>query len=267
MKNIFLIVPLLVFFSCSGDNGTGKKSSDDNIVREYYGNGVIKTEISVKDSLREGPTKNYDTEGRLLSEVNYVNNVKEGKVINYYAESGKVSTVFEYHNGVKQGDELYYYENGQPFRVTPYVDGKINGIQKFYYETGELMAEVPYLNNWPGKGIKRYAKDGSPADECPSIVVTKEDHLATANSVLLKFSLSNNSTNVTFYRGKPEQGIYLSDEIPSMATQHGSTQISFNLPKGARVDQNIDVIAHYKDRLGIPCVITTSYRLQIYNSY
>jgi len=267
MKNICLIVPILVFFSCSGDNSSSKKASDDNIVKEFYSNGVIKTEISVKDSLREGPTRNYDTQGRLVSEVNYVNNVKEGKVINYYVESGKVSTVFEYHNGIKQGDEFYYYENGQPFRVTPYVDGKMSGVQKFYYETGEIMAEVPYLDNWPGKGLKRYNKDGSLINDCPTIIIDKEDHLATANSVLLRLSLSNKSTSVTFYRGKLDQGIYLNDKLSVMATQNGVTQISFNLPKGARVDQNIDIVAHYKDRLGIPCVISTTYRLKIFNTF
>jgi antitoxin component YwqK of YwqJK toxin-antitoxin module len=49
------------------DNSSSKKASDDNIVKEFYSNGVIKTEISVKDSLREGPTRNYDTQGRLVS--------------------------------------------------------------------------------------------------------------------------------------------------------------------------------------------------------
>jgi len=268
MKNLLFLVPFLIFFSCSStDSGNRKAGSDENIIREYYGNGTIKTEISVTDSLRNGPTRNYDNEGRLLSEVTYVNNVKEGKVTNYYIPSGKVSSVFEYRAGIKQGDEIWYYENGREYRVTPYVDGKMNGVQKYYYETGELMAEVPYLNNWPGKGLKEYNKDGSIIGGYPTIMITKEDHLTTANSVLLKFYLSNKSSDVTFYRGKLNQGIYLHDDLPSMSTTGGMTQVSFNLPKGAKVDQNIDIVANYKTKYGIPYIVTTTYKLEIYNTY
>jgi antitoxin component YwqK of YwqJK toxin-antitoxin module len=268
MKNSFIVLTALIAFSCSSTDSKNRNAeSDDNIVKEYYGNGILKTEISVKDSLRDGPTKNYDNQGRLLSEVNYINNVKEGTVTNYYAESGKVSSVFEYRAGVKQGDEIWYYENGKEYRITPYVDGKMNGVQKYYYETGELMAEVPYYNNWPGKGLKEYNKDGSLVTGYPTIAISKEDHLANANSVLLKFSLSDKSTDVVFYRGKLYQGIYLSDELSTMATQNGMTQISFNLPKGARVDQNVDIVANYKTKYGIPCILTTTYRLQIYNTF
>ncbi|MBN1158760.1 MAG: toxin-antitoxin system YwqK family antitoxin [Bacteroidales bacterium] len=266
-KTIVLLFASLLVASCSR-TGSGEKAADENgnILREYYGNGTIKTEIEVQDSLRQGITRNFDRDGNLLSTVTYVNNVKNGTVTNYYVPSGSVSSTFEYVDGIKQGDEVWYYESGKDYRVTPYVDGEINGIQKYYYESGQLMAEVPYKNGFPGKGLKEYNEDGSLITDYPDIVVTKEDYLATANSVLLKFSLSNKATKVQFYRGTLNEGIYLHDELHDMATQAGVTQISFNLPKGARVDQQVYVAAGYETRFGNPCVLSTSYNLQIYNT-
>ena len=268
MKEFLVILSaFLLLISCNKSNKSGAGTeSDDNIVKEYYANGVIKTEITVQDSLRHGPTSNYNTEGQLLSVVNYVNNVKEGTVTNYYVPSGNISSTFEYKEGIKQGDEIWYYESGKEYRITPYVDGKMNGIQKYYYEGGQLMAEVPWKDNYPGKGLKEYREDGSLIDDYPTIVVTKEDHLATANSVLLKFTLSNKSSNVKFYRGNPDGEGYLSEDLAEMATQGGMTQILLNLPKGARVDQNVRVSARFETRFGNPFVTNTSYHLQIFNS-
>lgn len=267
MKRIIIIFCIPLFLaSCTGTDKGGRRSgSDDNIVREYFANGKVKTEITVLDSLRHGPTKNYDQEGNLLSIVNYENNVRNGTVTNYYVPSGIVSSTFEYVDGVKQGDEIWFYESGKDYRVTPYVDGKMNGIQKYYYESGALMAEVPYKDNQPGKGLKEYEENGTLITDYPSIVITKEDYLATANSVLLKISLSNKTTDVTYYRGTLVDGTYLSEELKAMAAQSGVAQISFNLPKGARVDQRIQIIANYKTRFGNPYISNTSYNLQIIN--
>ncbi|MBN2480601.1 MAG: hypothetical protein JXB19_02585, partial [Bacteroidales bacterium] len=63
-----------------------------------------------------------------------------------------------------------------------------------------------------------------------------------------------------------DEGIYLHDELHDMATQAGMTQISFNLPKGARVDQQVYVAARSETRFGNPYITNTSYNLQIFNA-
>ncbi len=266
-KLVILLCASLLLISCSKTEKTGKGSdTDETVVREYYQTGELKAEIAVLDSLRHGITKNYDRNGNLLSTVTYENNVRNGKVTNYYVPTDNVYSTFEYVDGVKQGDEIWFYESGKEYRVTPYADGKINGIQKYYYESGQLMAEVPYKNGFPGKGLKEYEEDGTLITDYPTIVVTKEDYLASANSVLLKITLSNNTRDVQYYRGTLDEGIYLSEESNDMATQAGMTQISFNLPRGARVDQRIYIIANYKTRFGNPYITNTSYNLQAYNT-
>lgn len=267
-KPLLLLSALLVLFSCGkADKSETASGSDENVVREYFANGKLKTEISVRDSFRQGPTKNYDAEGHLLSEVNYVDNVKEGITTNYYVPSGNVNSTLVYKAGIKEGDEIWYYESGKEYRVTPYVGGKMNGVQKLYYESGELMAEVPYRDNYPGKGLKEYREDGTLRDDYPTIVITKEDHLATANSVLLRITMSNNSPNVKFYRGTLEDGIYMSDELSEMATQNGVTQLQFNLPRGARLNQDVHIVARYESRASMPYVTDRTYNLQIFNTF
>lgn len=259
---------MLLLISCGkADKSDVAAESDNNIRREYFANGNLKTEISVKDSFRHGPTKNYDSEGHLLSEVNYVDNVKEGITTNYYVPSGNVNSTLEYVAGVKQGNEIWYYESGKEYRVTPYVDGKMNGVQKYYYESGALMAEVPYKDNYPGKGLKEYEEDGTLIDDYPTIVITKEDHLATANSILLKISLSNNSTDVKFYRGRLDEEIYLADDLSEMAIQNGIAQLQYNLPRGAKMDETIRFVARYETRFRIPYITNTTYNLQVFNSF
>jgi len=271
MKKLFYSV--LIFFaaisSCSesGSESGGRRSQTrGNVVREYYSTGVLKTETTVKDSLRHGPTRHYDMNGNLLSEVNYVENVKEGTVTNYYVPSGKPSSTFEYKQGIKQGDELWLYETGEKYRVTPYVDGKINGVQRYYFQSGALMAEVPYRENRVGKGLIELKEDGTPVSTHPRIVIVFEDHLRSANSVILRLSMSNNSRNVQFYRGELEDGIYIHDGLREMAVQEGTAQMSFNLPRSTMIDQKINIVANYKTGYGNQLVLDTVYHLQIYNA-
>ncbi len=271
MYKIFLLLVIsvpLALSSCTKGGKEGRATErDGNIIREYYSTGVLKAEISVKDSFRHGPTKNYDMQGNLLSEVNYVNNVKEGLVTNYYVPSGKVSSTFTYVNGIKQGEEKWFYENGQVYRITPYVDGKMNGIQKYYYENGQLMAEVPYKNNQPGIGLKEYNPDGSLKGNYPTIRVVREDYLLTANSVVLRISLSDNSTEVQFYRGELEDEKYMNDKMSLMAVQSGVAQMSFNLPRGAKINQVIPITANMKTPDGLPYITHLDYSLQVVNSF
>lgn len=263
-----LIAGIMVLcLSCgkTANNSTANEDPDVGIVKEYYPDKTIKTEISVKGNLRHGITKNYDSRGRLLSEVNYENNVRQGIAKNYYAETGTVSTIIEYKDGIKIGNEYYYYESGKEYRVTPYDSGKRNGIQKLYYEDGKLLAEVPFKDDYAGEGLKEYNEDGTLKDNYPEIVIKKEDYLKTANKILLRISLSNKSDNVKFYRGKLKDG-YLHKECRLMASQDGVVQIDYNIPNGAVLRQTIYICCNYKTRYGNPYVMAKTYYLEVINN-
>ena len=269
MKNSLFIVVLLLlfFFSCGKSARKSSESVSDTVVlKEFYSNRTIKSEVSAIGELRQGWTRNYDHEGRLISEVYYVDNVRHGPVRNYYAASGKLNSSFEYKNGIKEGDEIWYYESGQKYRVSPFVNGKIEGIQKLYYENGNLLAEIPYKAGSPGMGLKEYKKDGTLIRDYPRLLITKEDHLRAANKILLFISLSDADNNVKFYKGTLVDGKYLHDKLLSLATQNGVTQLDYNIPPGAAISQKINIVANYKTRLGNPLILGKTYDLQVLNN-
>jgi antitoxin component YwqK of YwqJK toxin-antitoxin module len=269
-NNLFILLTLtLLVFSCGKTDQQGKntekKSKDESVVKEYYSNGKIKTEISAKGQLRQGPTRNYDRNGLLLSEVNYDNNIMDGKATNYYAKSGKINSTFFYKKGIKEGDETWYYESGKPYRVSPYIQGKIEGTQKHYYEDGKLQAEVTYKNGFAGTGLKEYKPDGSLVNDYPIISIRKEDHLKNANKIILIISLSNNKSSVKFYRGALLEGKYLHDKLFNMATQEGKAEMDYNVTPGTMIRQDIVISANYKTPMGNPYVITKRYTVEAAN--
>ena len=269
MKKYIFIVGLfsMFFYSCgktTSDNVTAV--SDTSIVIEKYSDGTIKTEISAIGELRQGWTRNYDQQGRLISEVHYVNNVREGTARNYYAKSGKLNSTLEFKNGIKEGDEIWYFESGQKYRVSPFRNGLIEGMQKLYYENGNIMAEVPYRAGYPGTGLKEYKQDGTLITDYPKLVIQKEDHLADANKILLRISLSNKDTRVKFYKGTLVEGKYLQKDLLLLASHDGNAQMDYNIPPGAMVNQKVTISANYKTRMGNPLILTRIYNLQVVNT-
>jgi len=269
-NNSFIVLALtLMVFSCGKtEQGASKteKSKDDSVVREYYSNGKIKTEISAKGQLRHGPTKNYDRNGLLLSEVNYVDNIMEGMATNYYAKSGKVNSTLIYKKGIKEGDEIWYYESGKPYRVSPYIKGKIEGTQKLYYEDGKLQAEVDYKNGFAGTGLKEYKADGSLVTDYPTISIRKEDHMKKANKIILIISMSNNKPSVKFYKGFLLDGKFLNEKLLTLATQEGKTELDYNVTPGTMIKQDIVITANYKTPMGNPYVISKRYTVEASNN-
>lgn len=269
MKIYFFSTGFLLVILCScgkTSKADVRRESDTTVVREYFSNGKVKSEIAAIGELRQGWTRNYDMQGRLLSEVYYVNNIREGTARNYYAASGKLNSTLEFENGIKQGNETWYYENGQAYRVSPFVKGEIEGIQKFYFENGQIMAEVPYKAGFPGVGLKEYHKDGTLIQDYPRLEIRREDHLKDANKVMLFIRLSDNSEGVKFYKGSLNEGKYLNKQVLILATQHGKTEIDFNISPGTAVNTKFFIIANYKTRYGNPLIISRSYTLQVVNN-
>jgi hypothetical protein len=269
-NNLFIALALTVMmFSCGKTDQNvkkpAKKAKDESVVKEYYSNGTLKTEISAKGQLRQGPTRNYDRNGLLLSEVNYDQNILDGMATNYYAKTGKINSTFFYKKGIKEGDETWYYESGKPYRVSPYINGRIEGVQKHFYEDGKLQAEVTYKNGMPGVGLKEYKADGTLITDYPTIVIRKEDHLRNANKIILIISLSNNKETVKFYKGALLDGKFLHEEMFSMATQQGKAEMDYNVTPGTRITKDIVICANYKTPMGNPCVLTKRYRVEASN--
>ncbi len=238
----------------------------ERVIKEYFSNGKVKTEIAVKGNLRHGLTKNYDRYGNLLSQVTYVNNVKEGMATNFYEKSGKINSTLIYENGIKEGDEIWYWESGRPYRVTPYVKGYANGIQKYYYEDGKLKAEVPWKNGKAGVGIKEYNGDGSLVTGYPQLKIKQNDYMKQANKVILTIEMSDPSVSAKFYRGPLLEGKYLTDKLLELAIQNGISQVDFNVAPGASLNEKVTITANVKTKFGYPLILTKTYLVNATNN-
>ncbi|MBN2272964.1 MAG: toxin-antitoxin system YwqK family antitoxin [Bacteroidales bacterium] len=266
MKRIVILTIVLPGLLAAGCNFFRKPddTSAPRIVREYYDNGRIKSEITAIGTQRQGITKNYDKNGRLAGEVMYENNMKHGWATNYYP-SGKIHSKLMYREGKKDGDEIWYYENGKAYRVSPYVEGKLNGIQKMYYENGKLKAEVPYKNGNPGTGLKEYTKDGKLITNYPGIVIKEINHLAMNNMYILNLSLSNKSRKVQFYMDRLIEDVYLAKNTMPMITENGVAEYVVSVAPGGMAVEKLNFIARYKTPLGNPCIIQKKFNLAVKN--
>jgi antitoxin component YwqK of YwqJK toxin-antitoxin module len=263
---LLLLIPML---SCNlvqqkkESTETGSAGGEEiRIVKEYFDNGRIKSEIEAKGNLRHGITKNYSKNGKLLSEVHYINNKKEGPSVNYYP-SGKVHTKLMYKNGVKDGESTWYYESGEVFRINPFKNGKLDGIQIFYFENGNTMAEVPYSNGQPGLGLKEYSESGTLLKNYPTIQFEEINQIYSHQNITLKVFLSNKSSRVKFYFDKLVDGRFLDKKSLTTPVKGGIAEKEFRVLPGSVKEEKINVIAVYTTSYGLPYVMQKTYNLSV----
>jgi antitoxin component YwqK of YwqJK toxin-antitoxin module len=267
MKKILMITVTLVavFISCH-DAGTNKKSKsrdkDISIVREFFPNGKVKAEISIKDNKRHGVTKNYSKTGRLLSVVDYAYGRKEGRATNYYS-SGRVHSTMVYKNGLKEGEAVWYYENGNPYTVNQYVNNKLNGIQKKYYRNGNLQSEIPYKDGQPGTGLKEYTEAGELINNYPEIVVREINRVETEDKFILNIYLSRRMSNVHFYLDDLDSGKYIKRNMYELPSENGVATRTYDMPQGYVKFQKLNIIARARTKLGNTYITQRTYNLAI----
>lgn len=133
-----------IFYSSEVKFKTEKE--DDNFAamlngqrKEFYPNGVVMKEYSLKDGKVEGNMKFYNAEGVLVADE-YIK------------------------NGIQNGTCKYYHKNGQLQREITLKDGIQNGSSKEYDEDGNLTLESNmFLGSESFKftgDVKHFNKDG-----------------------------------------------------------------------------------------------------------
>lgn len=206
--------------------------------------------------------KEYDRAGRVISEISVKDGMKHGPTRNYY-EDGKLHSVINYEEGKRHGELVWYYENGKQYQVTAYIHGKQNGIQKKYYESGKLMAEIPYRDGEQQPGMKEYTETGNLVTDYPEIVFEKPERMGSPNRFAIKIHLSDNSEGVLF-----QQRIISNTGDTMMAivpTTNGIGEITFFVEKGGSTQANISIVAKSKTRLRNNYVTDSTYHVKIVN--
>lgn len=141
---IISLVFITIWISCRHKN--------EDIVTEYYPDGSLKSEIQVKNGMRNGITKNYDERGRLVSTAELVDDKYEGWMINYNSKNNKVTARALYKNDLQNGPATLYYSDGQLYREMTYVNGRVDSIVKTYWPGANFRLKFSLIRENPLSG-------------------------------------------------------------------------------------------------------------------
>jgi TonB family protein len=124
-------------------------SAQEGVVKTYFPNGKIQSEITYINKIREGSAKFYYDNGNLRQEFSYINGKVDGLVKEYY-ESGKLKLTYNIENGKKEGRVSMFKEDGTFLTDIPYESGK------------RVIENLPFVEETPDTSIK---KTGNPKEE------------------------------------------------------------------------------------------------------
>jgi TonB family protein len=113
LKNIILLIFCFTFAA----------SAQDGLIKTYFPNGKVETEINYVNKVREGSAKIYYDNGNLHQEFSYINGKVEGLVKEYYP-TGKLKLTYIIEDGKKEGQESLFKEDGTYLSDILYEKGK-----------------------------------------------------------------------------------------------------------------------------------------------
>ncbi len=234
---------LLAFISCeTRRDSRANNAKGDNIVRSYFKDGKLKSEISVKHGLHDGLSKSY-----------YAN--------------GKISLELFYQAGKRHGMSRRYYESGGLYQVTEYKDDKIDGSRKKYTKQGKLMSEESFVNNLPCNFLKEYLDDGSLRKGYPTIIIFPVDRLKHDGTYILKLSLSNHGKRVKYYKGLLAPSGCMTEYTEPLFTDSktGIGQVRYYLVPGGFQMEELHIIAEITTLMGNTYLAQRSFNVSIEN--
>lgn len=96
--------------------------AQQGLVKSYYDNGKLKSEINYLNKIREGSAQFYYQNGNLKEELTFTNGAIDGVVKEYY-ENGKLKELYVIENGRREGPTTFYGEDGNYLKSANYVAG------------------------------------------------------------------------------------------------------------------------------------------------
>ncbi len=116
--------------------------------KEYYQNGKVMKEYTLKDGKIEGSYRTYDELGRLVSDQYCRGGVPDGFMKTFYPSGQLKSEGVVRPDGDISGPSKEYYENGT-IKTESMISGKFPNIStqtKIYSEDGKLRSESTTSN-------------------------------------------------------------------------------------------------------------------------
>jgi antitoxin component YwqK of YwqJK toxin-antitoxin module len=119
---------------------TGSLSAQTEVKKEYYPNGKVKLEYTLKDGKKEGVERKFYENGNKKSEVYYQDGEEDFSKLYYWYETGEKQAEYDESRFI----DVEYYKNGNIKRKQIYQNNNIKDfIEKEYYENGKIKMERP----------------------------------------------------------------------------------------------------------------------------
>ena len=131
LKSVLILLVSFAISACS------------TVVEEKYLDGTIKSEITMKNSRKNGSAKYYYPSGRLQMSMNYVDDKLEG-LYEKFTFNGVRTEMTMYSNGMKNGESKLYGENGKLQIQSSFVNDTIHGTYKEFYPNGQVKVSGSY---------------------------------------------------------------------------------------------------------------------------
>ncbi len=98
--------------------------AQQGLVKSYYPDDTLKSEINYSDNIREGAAKFYFPNGKIRQEVTYQNGKIEG-LVKVYSDSGKISETYNLEDGKREGPASLFQKDGTYLTSVEYKEGKL----------------------------------------------------------------------------------------------------------------------------------------------
>jgi len=215
---------------------------------------------------KDGIIKSYRKNGTLFSEVTMKNGVRNGMSRNFFANE-KVSIEANYKDDKKDGLYRQFYENGTLMKEIEYKENQIDGLSKKFRDDGKPAWQARFSNDSPCSDLVEYYLNGTKKTEYPTIVMESIDRLKDLGEFTLNIRLSDGSTTVTFYEGQlTATGCLDISKCREIYTpKKGKCSLEYHLVPGAFVMEELHLIAVVKTAQSNTYITTTSYNLSISN--
>lgn len=110
----------------------------EGLIKDYFKNGNLKSEINFSNNIREGTAKFYFENGNLKEELNYANGKVEGLVKVYY-KNGKLSETYNIEDGKREGPTSRFDSSGVYLADVNFENGELVKEKEVPVETGKTQ--------------------------------------------------------------------------------------------------------------------------------
>jgi TonB family protein len=140
--------------------------AQDGVIKNYYPDGKLESEITFFSGVREGEAKFYNPDGFLKEERYYINGRVDG-LVKVYGDSGKLKELVNLEYGRRNGPVSLFNEKGEYYTDIYFEDGKRMIIPETVEEPEKLVAESEEVKEEKKEPVKQQVKRPKSQTEMP----------------------------------------------------------------------------------------------------